>query len=230
MRYDTVIFDLDGTLTNSHDGITNAVRYALSKMNLPIPDEAGLRKYIGPPLVDSFQRYAGMDAATAERGALLFREYYVPTGRFENQVYPGIRELLKALHDGGARVLIATGKPEETSWLILRHFGLDGYIDGLSGPSDSTSTAEKGELIARVLRGISAAAISRARIRRALTASPWAMALARRTNCRARSPHISRQRSKRCLQCCWASCPSGTAILSPWRAWTAAEKPPSPTR
>ena len=95
MRYDTVIFDLDGTLTNSHDGITNAVRYALNKMNLPIPDEAGLRKYIGPPLVDSFQRYAGMDAAAAERGALLFREYYVPTGRFENQVYPGIRELLK---------------------------------------------------------------------------------------------------------------------------------------
>ena len=73
MRYDTVIFDLDGTLTNSHDGITNAVCYALSKMNLPIPDEAGLRKYIGPPLVDSFQRYAGMDAAAAERGALLFR-------------------------------------------------------------------------------------------------------------------------------------------------------------
>ena len=67
MRYDTVIFDLDGTLTNSHDGITNAVCYALSKMNLPIPDEAGLRKYIGPPLVDSFQRYAGMDAAAAAR-------------------------------------------------------------------------------------------------------------------------------------------------------------------
>ena len=133
MRYDTVIFDLDGTLTNSHDGITNAVRYALSKMNLPLPDEAGLRKYIGPPLVDSFQRYAGMDAAAAERGALLFREYYVPTGRFDTQVYPGIRELLQALHD----------------------FGLDGYIDGLSGPSDSTSTAEKGELIARVLRGVS---------------------------------------------------------------------------
>ena len=85
MRYDTVIFDLDGTLTNSHDGITNAVRYALNKMNLPIPGEAGLRKYIGPPLVDSFQRYAGMDAAAAERGALLFRKYYVPTGRFENQ-------------------------------------------------------------------------------------------------------------------------------------------------
>ena len=118
MRYDTVIFDLDGTLTNSHDGITNAVRYALSKMNLPIPDEAGLRKYIGPPLVDSFQRYAGMDAAAAERGALLFREYYVPTGRFENQVYPGIRELLKALHDGGARVLIATGKPADYKYAV----------------------------------------------------------------------------------------------------------------
>ena len=72
MRYDTVIFDLDGTLTNSHDGITNAVRYALNKMNLPIPDEAGLRKYIGPPLVDSFQRYAGIDAAArrARRAAV----------------------------------------------------------------------------------------------------------------------------------------------------------------
>ena len=66
--YTIILFDLDGTLTNSHDGITNAVRYALNKMNLPIPDEAGLRKYIGPPLVDSFQRYAGMDAAAAERG------------------------------------------------------------------------------------------------------------------------------------------------------------------
>lgn len=155
MRYDAVVFDLDGTLTDSYEGITNAVRHALSGLQMPIPSDAELRKYIGPPLVKSFQKYDGMDKETAERGAMLFREYYAPRGCFENKVYPGIRELLKALHDGGAKVFVATGKPEDTSRKILRHFGLDAYIDGLAGPASSTSTEKKADLILRVLENVS---------------------------------------------------------------------------
>lgn len=154
MRYDTVIFDMDGTLTDSHEGIMNAVRYAMNRLGQPVPPEDALRKYIGPPLVDSFSQYAGMDADMTRQAAQLFGEYYTPKGQLENCVYLGIRELLKALHDGGARVLIATGKPTETSWQILRHFALDGYIDGLSGVENAFSSTDKGELIARVLKDV----------------------------------------------------------------------------
>ena len=151
LRYDTVIFDLDGTLTNSEKGITACAAYALQKMGRPVPPADVLRRFIGPPLTESFQKYCGMDAAETERAVLTYRERYLPVGWRENQVYPGIRSLLKMLKERGARIYVATGKPQAPSERILRYFNLMPYIDGVAGPTAEDPRADKDLLIRRAL-------------------------------------------------------------------------------
>ena len=153
LYYDTVIFDLDGTLTDSEKGITACATYALEKMGKAIPDQATLRKFIGPPLYESFTKYCDMTPDEVERAVAIYRERYLPVGWRENRVYPGIRALLKALHQQGAQVFVATGKPQEPSERILRHFRLMPYVDGVAGPTDYDPRADKKVLIERVLTG-----------------------------------------------------------------------------
>jgi len=153
LQYDAVIFDLDGTLTNSERGIVACVRYALEKMNRPVPDADTLRKFIGPPLSESFRIYCGMDEAETEEAVRVYRERYLPIGWAENEVYPGIRALLKALKAQGADIYVATGKPQTPSERILRHFELMQYIQGVAGPTDEDPTADKAVLIRRALNG-----------------------------------------------------------------------------
>ena len=99
-----VLFDLDGTLTRSEEGIWNCVRYAAEKLGFPVPDAATLRKFIGPPLGWSFMEYMGMSEEMANKAVYTYRERYEAVGLFENRVYPGIRRLLRTLHrDGWAR-------------------------------------------------------------------------------------------------------------------------------
>ncbi len=153
VQFDAVIFDLDGTLTNSERGIVACVRYALEKMNRPVPDADTLRKFIGPPLSDSFRIYCGMDERETAEAVRAYRERYLPIGWAENEVYPGIRALLKTLHDQGSDVYVATGKPQTPSERILRHFELMPYIKGVAGPTDDDPRADKDVLIRRVLDG-----------------------------------------------------------------------------
>ena len=153
LRYDTVIFDLDGTLTNSEKGITTCAAYALKKMGRQVPPPETLRKFIGPPLAESFSMYCGMNAEDTEKAVKLYRERYIPVGWAENQVYPGIRSLLKMLKQEGAQVLIATGKPQEPSERIISHFRLEKYIDGIAGPRENEPYGGKNMLIRRVLEG-----------------------------------------------------------------------------
>lgn len=155
MLYDAVVFDLDGTLTDSYEGIANCVVYALQKMGRPVPEEAALQKYMGPPLVYSFMHYDGMTEEEAVYAMQLYRELYVPSGWKQNRVYSGIRVLLKELHENGVHVCVATGKPQETSERILEYFGLMPYIDAVAGPTLQAKTADKTMLIMRALEGIS---------------------------------------------------------------------------
>lgn len=150
--FDTVIFDLDGTLTNSEKGITACAAYALEKMGWPVPDREALRKYIGPPLAESFSAYCGMNEEQIERAVGFYRERYLPIGWRENMVYPGIRSLLKTLKEQGVQVFVATGKPQEPSERILRYFRLTQYIDGVAGPTDEEPYGGKKQLIGRVLK------------------------------------------------------------------------------
>lgn len=142
MCYETIYFDLDGTLTDSGPGIMNAVAYALGAMGRPVPSRASMRRFIGPPLSYSFQAYEGMSPEDARRAVELYRVYYNDRGKFENTPYPGIDRLLEALRAKGKRLYVATSKPEGLSVEILEHFGLAGYFERIAGSTldDSRST------------------------------------------------------------------------------------------
>lgn len=151
MRFETVFFDLDGTLTDPGLGITNSVMYALEKLGYAVPPRQELYRFIGPPLLDSFMNFYDMDEAKAEEAIRLYRERFSVTGKFENQVYPGIPELLQKLKDAGCRLVVATSKPEEFSVDIVEHFGLAGYFDAVCGSTMDHSRGSKGKVIAYAL-------------------------------------------------------------------------------
>lgn len=151
LLYDTVIFDLDGTLTDSCPGIIACSKYALEKMGRPIPADETLQRFLGPPLADSFMRYCGMKEEEAAYATDLYRERYNPIGWKENNVFPRIRALLAELKKRGAYLAVATGKPQEASERILSYFGLLPYLDAVAGPKLTDLHADKADLIRRVL-------------------------------------------------------------------------------
>ena len=150
--FDTILFDLDGTLTDSGLGITKAVQYALGQMGYEVPPRESLFTFIGPPLHKSFAKYCGMDEATAVEAVRQFRVYYNQMGGIlENEVYAGVRELLRDLKEGGKRLMIATSKPQAAAELVMHHFGLDEYVPEIIGGTDDTRNT-KGKVIAYALR------------------------------------------------------------------------------
>ena len=153
LSYDTIVFDLDGTLTDSREGIENSIRYALTRMNRPCPDEKTLSLFLGPPLAESFIRYCGMNEDDARAATGFYRERYVPQGMFENAVFPGIRFLLKKLRRDGVRLCVATGKPMNATEPILRHFCLYDLFDAVVCPDPGDLHADKGALITQALSG-----------------------------------------------------------------------------
>ena len=143
-----ILFDLDGTLTDPGVGITNSVMYALEKYGIIVSDRSELYKFIGPPLMQSFENYYGFDKNEAERAVSLYRQYFRDRGIFENQVYDGIKQLLGTLKAKGKVVGLATSKPEVYAKQILEHFELDGDFDFISGSMMSGERTDKGEVIA----------------------------------------------------------------------------------
>ena len=135
MKYDAVIFDLDGTLTESEPGITKSVQYTLERMNRTPMTQSELRRFIGPPLVESFMNLAGMSEEEAEKAIEIYRERFSAIGWRENSVYSGIAPLLKSLKGNGAYVAVATGKPLDFSLRILDYFGLSPFIDRVEAVS-----------------------------------------------------------------------------------------------
>ena len=123
-----IMFDLDGTLTDPAEGITNSIVYALSKFGINITDRRELYRFIGPPLIPSFMKYYGFSEAEAVKALGYYREYFGPRGIYENAVYPGIPGMLRRLAGSGCTLLLATSKPEEYAAKILKHFSLDSYI------------------------------------------------------------------------------------------------------
>ena len=145
-----VLFDLDGTLTDSAPGICNSVSYSLEKFGIREAPEK-LRAFVGPPLLDSYARFYGFSPEQARQGVVWYREYYVGRGMLENEVYGGIRELLEELVSHGIRVILATSKPEEFACRILEHFDLLHYFFCVGGASMDESRTDKAEVIAYVL-------------------------------------------------------------------------------
>ncbi|MFC6169554.1 HAD-IA family hydrolase [Loigolactobacillus jiayinensis] len=142
-----LFFDLDGTLTDSQTGIVNSIKYSLNKLQLPELDAATLRLFIGPPLLASYQKYAGLSAADAQLALTAYREYYAERGIFENAVYPGIPEALSELQQH-YHLYITTSKPELYAQQISEHFDLGQYFTAIYGASMDETRAGKSEIIA----------------------------------------------------------------------------------
>lgn len=148
---DFVLFDLDGTLTDSAPGIINSVIYALNKFGITSADRTFLRKFIGPPLIDSFMKYYGFDKDKAVLAVKYYREYFSDTGIFENSVYEGIQETLNVLKASGKKLILSTSKPQLFSERILKHFNLDQYFELVAGATMDEGRTRKDEVIAYVI-------------------------------------------------------------------------------
>lgn len=137
MAYEKILFDLDGTLTESGPGITHAVQYALQQVGIEEPDRAELECFVGPPLNVMFRQRYGMDDETSAEAIKCFRKVYDGGMIFENRVYEGIPELLQELHEQGIQLAIASSKPLPMVHKVLEHFGLEKYFDVIVGGKPS---------------------------------------------------------------------------------------------
>lgn len=145
-----ILFDLDGTLTDSGEGILHCAELTLQHYGLPVPPRSQMRSMVGPPLMDSFRRY-GIEEQELENAVAFYRKHYLAVGQFENFPYPGIRELLAKLKDEGNRLYVATSKPEGMAKNILKHFDLDGYFTLICGAASDGERSTKEAVIEYLL-------------------------------------------------------------------------------
>ena len=147
-----ILFDLDGTLTDSAPGITACVQYALEKMGKPEENAEALRCFVGPPLKDQFMSYAGFTEEEATEAVRYYRERYTKSGMYENSLYPGVEELLAFLKDRGCVLAVASSKPEQFVRQILEHFHLTGYFREIVGAGMDEKRTTKAEVIEEALK------------------------------------------------------------------------------
>ena len=151
MAFDTILFDLDGTLTDPGIGITNSIAYALEQRGMPVPPRERLYRFIGPPLLDEFQKVYGVSEAEARELVAQFRVYFQSRGIYENRMYDGIPEMLQRLLNHGCRLVLATSKPEVFAEQVLEHFSLRKYFTAVAGSTIEEGRTDKAEVIAYAL-------------------------------------------------------------------------------
>lgn len=144
----TILLDLDGTITNPKEGITKSIQYALKKVGVEVENLDTLTKHIGPPLKEGFMEFWGFDEETANRLVHYYREYFAVTGIYENVVYDGMEELLKKLKVAGKTLIVATSKPEFFARQIMEYFHLDSYFTDICGSNLDGTRTKKGDVIA----------------------------------------------------------------------------------
>ena len=146
-----ILFDLDGTLTDSGEGIINCAILALKHFGLPVPTMEEMRVFVGPPLHETFIKF-GIPADKTDEAIEVYRSRYIPIGAFENTPYTGIRELLEALKAHGFKLYVATSKPEVTAVEIMKYFDLAKYFDQICGATMDTSRSSKEAVIEYLLQ------------------------------------------------------------------------------
>ena len=149
-----ILFDLDGTLTDSGEGIIHCAQETLAHFGLSIPSKEELRVIVGPPLRQSLLQF-GIQAEDMDQAIEIYRQHYVTHGQFENFPYPGVAQLLQRLKDEGHKLYVATSKPETISIQILTYFNLAQYFDIICGSTTDSSRDTKAKVIAHLLSQIS---------------------------------------------------------------------------
>ena len=146
-----IFFDLDGTLTDSEEGIFNSLKISLSLFNIEKTDEQ-MMEFIGPPLEESFLKIMNFSPSQTEKAVSAFHKYYEEKGLFENRVYDGIPNLLERLKNSGKHLAVSTSKPEHSAVRILEHFNLSHYFDFICGSSIEENRSSKSEVIAYTMK------------------------------------------------------------------------------
>jgi phosphoglycolate phosphatase len=155
MGFDALFFDLDGTLTESGPGIMRSAAWALEQMGIPVGDRALLRRFVGPPLSDTFRNCYAVPPEQVEEAIRLYRVCYNENGGiFESEPYPGIRALLTELRRRGKRLFVATSKPEVTALEVLEHFNMTGFFEVICGATLDGTRSHKSDVIAYLLNQI----------------------------------------------------------------------------
>jgi phosphoglycolate phosphatase len=149
--FTSILFDLDGTIVDSAPGITATLAYTFEELGRPIPSPAELLAYVGPPILDSFRDRAGMSLGEAAEALAIYRPRYLEEGALDSTVFPGIADVIRAVHAAGIPMSLATSKPETPAKLILAHFGLLGEFDVITGASDDEVRSAKADVVAEAL-------------------------------------------------------------------------------
>lgn len=145
--YDTILFDLDGTVTDSAPGVMNSFHYALNKFGIEPKTHGELKKVVGPPLKYSFHVFYGVPEDRVPEIMEHYLSYYLPKGMFENSVFPGMEELFQRLKGAGKRLAVASSKRQDGVNAVMAHFGLDKYFDFMAGSDESAGRVEKADVI-----------------------------------------------------------------------------------
>ena len=157
-KYDIILFDLDGTLTDPERGLVSGFVYALTKMGISKERHGDLRRFIGPPLYEEWQSEFGFSAEESAHAIDVFREYYDIYGWWDNELYVGIPEMLKSLKENGKIIALATSKPEITARRVLDLFGLTQYFDFIAGAVSGTDRHRKAQVIDYCLKSLNVGA------------------------------------------------------------------------
>jgi phosphoglycolate phosphatase len=161
--FSAILFDLDGTISDSAPGILESLTYTFTKVGVPVPDHATLMSFVGPPIMDTFTTAMGMSAEEAEHTLSVYREHYLSHGALDSDMFPGIDVVLRTLHEAGLPISTATSKPETPATYILEHYGLTGYIDIITGASDDEVRSSKADVVEEALRRLTARGLDTSR-------------------------------------------------------------------
>lgn len=149
--YKYILFDLDGTLLNTYPGVSNAVRYTMEYYGKPVPNESDMRKYLGPPLKDSFKSYAGFTEEIIPEAIKKFREYYLEKGVYEYEFFEELKPTFEKLREMGCKLAVATSKLEKGALIMLEHSGLIDEFDFICGSTADSTRVTKTQVVAHVL-------------------------------------------------------------------------------
>jgi phosphoglycolate phosphatase len=157
-RYHNILFDLDGTLIDTKYGVINSVKKTLHDLSLPIPSDEHLEGFIGPPLEQCFMEVCGLSFEQTQKSMPIYLRYYRDGGIYDAKPYDGMAELLRQLQDAGCRLGVATSKKQRSACIMLKHFGLDVFFDGIAGaPENSKAMWTKKDSVLLAMSGFDGA-------------------------------------------------------------------------